>query len=295
MPALPRPLAAVFATLLAIVSPLLALVLAASVLAGQVPAPKPAPGAPAIQPIAAPVPTVAANAVGTIRRDATTLVLGAGKHVLADVLREVAAFLEANVTVDPREMLDTSDTVLLQTAMQLDRPQAEEALAEFVYARRCVLVVRDADKRIYEVISLQGPRAREVFAAAPTRTPAAIRQRPDLKQPVTTSVALRNVNAVVATNGLRPMFAQAGGAGSGLTLGTGGDPRTIVVTGLQHEVARVLDVLAQVDGGAGPAVAPPPDLQQSVADLTRAVEALTKTVEALQRRVAELEQRAGAK
>jgi hypothetical protein len=222
-----------------------------------------------------------------IRYDATTMILPAGAHAIRDVVDATAKFLQRNILTDPQELAAAPAPVELQNAMQLDRKGCEEAVSELLFSRGFVLVPRDESKGLYEVVFMNGPRGRDLGASAPHRTPEQIRARPGLQQPVTTLVTLQNVNATVAANSLRPFFAGRKG-GPSLTLGSTGDNRSLLLSGIQSEVASALEILRQTDGpppgeGKGP---PPPDLQRKVAELEQ-------TVATLLQRIAELEKRLG--
>ncbi|MGE3173882.1 MAG: hypothetical protein AB7O97_14755 [Planctomycetota bacterium] len=221
---------------------------------------------------------------GTIRHDATTLILSPGRHAPADAIAATAEFLGANILVDPRELEASPTPIELQSALQVDRAGAEAVLAELLYSRGYVLVARDRARQLLEVLSERGPRGREILDAAESRTVDAIRAEPERKQPVTTVVQLQNGPAVVAINTLRPFLAGQTGK-TGITLGTLGAD-SIVISGIQAQVARALDLLAQ----AGMVVATPKPAV--AADCATQIEALEAKIAELQRRVAELERRA---
>ncbi|MGE3171481.1 MAG: hypothetical protein AB7O97_02570 [Planctomycetota bacterium] len=231
------------------------------------------------------------DAAARIRHDATTMILPAGHLPLADVVAATAAFLQFNILFDEREVEASGRAVVLQVPMAIARDRAEEVIADLVYSVGFLLVPRDADKGLYALAAVDGPRLRDLLRLAPWRAPEQILARPNLKQPVNTVFTLRTINANIATNSLRPFFAQAGaaapGQGFGLTFGTGGNNESLLLSGLQSDVAGAIELLRQIDGvpAAAPGALPAEGagaIQQRIAALEEAVQQLQKALAALQ-------------
>src|SRR5262249_24457635 len=75
--------------------------------------------------------------------------------------------------------------------------------------------------------------------------------RPQLRMYVTTTLLLKNINASIATNALRPFFAQGGNQNAAsLTLGTGGSNNGLVIAGFHDQVAAVIRMIRNLDDGA---------------------------------------------
>jgi len=220
-----------------------------------------------------------------IRFDATTMVIPAGQHELRALIDASARFLQRNILCDDNELAAARrHTVELQSPLTLDVKVCEEALSQLLYSCDVVLVPRDLDKGLYEAIHLQGPRGREAFNNAPRRSVEAILAQPHLQQPVTTVLKLRQVNVTVATNSLRPFFAQAA-LGQGLTLGTNGTNDALILTGLQSRVADAISMVHKIDGDdepAAPAPAEAKSLAAQIAALERSVQELTQRIAALE-------------
>jgi len=227
----------------------------------------------------------AAQGDTTIRHDATTLILPDGKHQLADVVRETAEFLGRNILMDDGDRLGSA-AIELQTAVDVDHDGAEEVVSDLLFANGFVLCPLDPDKGLWRVINLAGPRGREVANHAVRRTPEEIMARPTLKQPVTTVVTLQRVNANIAVNALRPFFAQQGpGPGAGVMFGTAGNNDTLLLTGIQSEVARAIEVLRQADMGAQ-GQPPAPDLKDRIARIEEQLARIEQRLQKLEKRLA---------
>jgi len=239
------------------------------------------------------VPSPAQDAAPTpIRHDATTLVLPARRIELKELIDAAAAFLQINIVCNERELQGAiSGPVELQTAMSLGKLEAEEAICDLLVARGLVLAPRDPAKGLYDVICLNGPRARDLAQLTQTRTPEEILQRPRLKQPVSTVLPLQSINANIATNALRPFFA-TGAGGAWLTIGTVGSNNAILLTGMQSEVAKAIALVREAEK----APAPKPDAAVPAdTDVQKRLAAIEQTLAAMQKQLAELLQRLPAK
>jgi hypothetical protein len=245
-----------------------------------------------------------------IRTDATTMLLPAGHIGLRELIDATATFLQWNILFAPSELQQSASgsMIELQTPMPVDAKSCEEVVSELLYNKGFVLLARNRERHMFEVVFIPGQRGREVMSGAETRTPDEVLARPTLKQPVSVVVPLQNTNATIATNALRPFFAQAGGAGGagGLTLGTTGTNNALLITGIQSQVADAIRLLRKVDGdtagaagaaagpaGPGPAAGgpggagPAPALGDRISALEKAVQELTATIQALQKQLAE--------
>ena len=221
--------------------------------------------------------TPAAPAPAT--RPATNFVLEAGELTITDLIDRAAAYLQVNILVNAMDLQTTgpgSSAVKLQRRVEVDAQGCQEVVANLLSSAGLCLTVLDEGKQVYEVISANGPRNREISNRAPHRTPEEVLARPNLRMAVTSVVQLQYTNAVVATNALRPFFASTGGPGSAnsIVMGTAGNNSGIVLSGMQDQVANAIRMLRTLD------VPPPKELDVSLA----------QKVATLQERVAKLEQ-----
>lgn len=208
----------------------------------------------------------------------------AGKRGVVELIDATAKYLGVNILTDRNEVL-TAQPLDLQTDVRLQADEIDDFVGNLLWSRGFVMVPRDVRTGTYEVISMQGPRAREALGATVARTPEEILERPNLRVPVSTSVALAHTNAVVVTNALRPFFAAQGGAGGSLTLGAGGASNTLLLTGIQCDVARALQAIRSVDVPPGDATGlPMPSAKERIDELERQVEAMQKRIDALEKR-----------
>ena len=149
-------------------------------------------------------------------------------------------------------------------------------MSQLLYSKGFALVPLDMSKGLYEVIHMQGPRRAELQSRAIYMTPEEVLRRPNLKMVVLTAVPLEHIQVQVATNSLRPFFAQAGRAGATLTLGNVGNNRAMLVQGFSDQVATAIRMLRLVD------------VPNEVRGPT-----LATRIQALEKRVAELEDKHG--
>jgi hypothetical protein len=190
---------------------------------------------------------------------AAPFVLEAGEVKLTDLIDRSAAYLKRNILTNEQEMANTGqggNVFKLQNAISTDHDGCEELLTTMLYTRGFAVLALDESKGVYEIIAVNGPRGREIFNRAPQRTPEQILARPMLKMSVSTVVPLKNINATIATNALRPFFASTGapGGGGSLTLGNVGNNSAILLSGLQDQVANAIRMLQIADTPGAPEV-----------------------------------------
>jgi hypothetical protein len=216
-----------------------------------------------------------------IELQVTTFAIPAGDLKVADLIDRAAGFLQWNILFHDAELAQGNSSPLkLQQAISTDRQGCEDLLSSLLYQRGFVILPLDEPRHLYEVVSLTGPRSREVTNRAVARTPEQVLARPTLRMPVTVVVSLKHINAIVATNALRPFFASAGPTAS-LTIGNAGNAGALILTGLQDQVATAVKLVQTVDVPPPPEAAPTPTerLEQLEARLARIEKLLEKAAE----------------
>jgi len=210
-------------------------------------------------------------------------VLEAGEIALPSLIDRCAAYLGANILVAPDEMVGpAAQPIRLQQAITTDQVGCEELLAEMLYRSGFALTHSNDKGTMLEVISMNGPRARIVANRSVSLSMEDVLARPNLKRWVTTTVPLQHVNAVIATNALRPFFASTGaptGAGS-LTLGNVGNNSSMLLSGMQDQVAQAVRLLRTVD------VPPSKEEQATIFSQAARIDQLEQRVKALEEKLA---------
>ncbi len=176
-------------------------------------------------------------------------VVEAGEVQISNLIDRCAAYLDCNILVTPAEFAQNSAsaTVRLQKTVRTDRDGCEEFLANMLYRSGFALTYMDATGATMEVISIGGPRGREITSRAQHTTVDAVMARPHLKVWVLTTMPLQNINATVATNALRPFFASSGPAAGGVTLGNVGNNTSLLLMGPQDQVAGAIRLVKACD------------------------------------------------
>jgi hypothetical protein len=222
------------------------------------------------------------------------------------LIERCGAYLQRNILVDDGELMPakgpqarggpaaaaaakadnapSGPVVELQLPVVTDRDGCEELLSSLLWARGLVLVPLDEPKRVYEVLSMYGQRAREIPMRAVQRSPEQVLARPTLRQFVSVVWTMKHTNATMAVNSLRPYFAGSGNSGGALTLGSLGNQTSILLNGPQDLVANALLLLQAAD------VPQPPEAKT---ELTMRVDALAQQHEQVVQRVAALEEKVG--
>lgn len=119
-----------------------------------------------------------------------------------------------------------------------------------LYIKGFALVPRgEGDLEILEIVSMSGPRSREVTNGALYVTPDELHlYRHQTGVPIMTTVTLKNINATIATNALRPFFASTGSSTlGGPTLGNVGNNTAMLIQGFGPQVYAAVKLLELVD------------------------------------------------
>lgn len=209
----------------------------------------------------------------------SAFVLEAGEVKLTEFVDRCAQHLGWNILSSQPELQSCPlQEIRTQTRIEVDREGCIELLSSMLARAGFVLTELDAPKGIYEILSTTGPRGREIGIRAVRRTPEEILAKPMLRMPVSTVVELQHTNATLATNALRPFFASVGGAGTTLTIGSTGNGGTLLLQGLQDQVATAIQLVREAD------VVPAPGTDMFAPDR---IAKLEQRIEALEKRLAD--------
>jgi hypothetical protein len=228
------------------------------------------------------------------------VVVPPGELTVQQLVQTVARVAKHSILCDEQQIIGAKPIALTEP-VTLEAESCEELLCSLLRTRGLALVPVDAERGVYEVIAINGPRGHEIASAAVTRTPEEVLAQPFSKRMVITSVRLQHLNAPPVMNALRPLFA-GGPDGSGLAVSMLGNAG-ITLRGWQNDVAAALKVIQDNDkpmAGAGAGALPPgfaaggaPGGVAPAGDLAARVVALEKQVEELKRVIASLQQAAG--
>ena len=178
----------------------------------------------------------------------------AGEEELTKLIDRCAAYLQRNILYSHEELTTPKAgpvLIKLQQPVTTDRDGCEVFLSQMLYRAGFALTQMDEKGTMLEVISLQGPRAREISQRAVMRAAEDVLARPDLRVPVTVVLKLENTNATIATNALRPFFASAGASSSPLLIGNVGNNTAMLLSGMQDQVAQAIRIVRASDVPGG--------------------------------------------
>ncbi len=147
------------------------------------------------------------------------------------------------------------NSITFLNTMRLKRENFQRDFYSFfqtmLYIKGFAVVPRGAgDLEILEIVSMTGPRGREVTNGAVYVMPDELPQyRNQTGVPILTTVPLKNINATIATNALRPFFASTGAptGGGTLTLGNVGNNSAMLLQGFGPQVFAAVELLKLVD------------------------------------------------
>jgi general secretion pathway protein D len=148
-----------------------------------------------------------------------------------------------------------SNTISFLGTFRIKKDRFQEDFYAFfqtmLYIKGFAVVSRgEGDLELFEIVSMSGSRSREITNGARYVTPDELPQyRHQTGMPILTTVPLKNINATIATNALRPFFASTGApAGGGtLTLGNVGTSSALLVQGFGPQVYAAVELLKLVD------------------------------------------------
>lgn len=149
----------------------------------------------------------------------------------------------------------SAGTISFLGTLRIKRERFKEDFYSFfqtmLYIRGFAVVPRgEGDLEVLEIVSMSGPRNREVTNGARYVTPDELHlYRAQTGVPILTTVTLKHINAPVATNSLRPFFASTGTATGGgtPTLGNVGNNTAMLVQGFGPQVYAAVELLKLVD------------------------------------------------
>jgi hypothetical protein len=147
------------------------------------------------------------------------------------------------------------NTITFLGPMTLKKVRFKEDFYSFfqtmLYIKNFAIVPRgEGDLEILEIISITGPRQREITNGAKYVTPDELSQyRNQTGVPILTTMPLKHINATIATNALRPFYASTGGTAGGaqLTLGNVGNNTAMLLQGYGPQVYAAVKLLELVD------------------------------------------------
>lgn len=251
------------------------------------------------------LPAQAANEQAAGRPARAPFVFEAGRMELRQLVHRCGTYLRRNIVLDDAELLpqgvhggrpprgaapaaadapEPMSVELLQPVVT-DEAGCEELLTGLLWTRGFALVPIDEAKGVYEVLAMNGPRAREIASRAVMRTVEQVLARPASKQFVTVVFHLQHVHASTAVNSLRPFFGHQPQPTT-LTIGNAGHPTAVLLSGPQDQAASAVRLLQAVDQPTPPES---PVLQQ------QSLQQLHRQLDELRKRLAALEEKDGAR
>ncbi|MDA7494607.1 hypothetical protein N8467_00915 [bacterium] len=172
--------------------------------------------------------------------------LPAGEIKVMDLVDQCATYLNVNILTTSSDCANIQP-IRLHKAITTDKDGCEEVLSHLLSRSGFALTVVDAKHGLLEVILIEGRRSREIFARSQVKSIESILARPNLVVPVTTVVALKHIHAMHASNALRPFYARSGRGSTSLQIGNAASNSTLIIDGMQDEVARAIRTIQRCD------------------------------------------------
>ena len=146
-------------------------------------------------------------------------------------------------------------TVSFLGTFRIKRERFQEDFFSFfqtmLYIKGFAIVPRgEGDLELLEIVMMTGTRGREVTNGARYVTPDELKEyRYQTGVPILTTVPLKNINAQLANNALRPFFASTGGANAGgsVQIGNVGNKSALLLQGFGPQVYAAVELLRLVD------------------------------------------------
>ena len=177
-----------------------------------------------------------------------SFVLDAGEYRVTELVELSEKFLGRNylMRTDSATCQPDSQMIKITKRLELDRNGCEEVVSQLLYHQDWIMTPLDASRGIYEWINLAGPRLQHVKRRSFYMSPDDVIARPSLYVHVTTTVAVKHLDAREMSKGLgqwvygRPDLLQI------LTIGYKNNG-TILIAGMAHQVSRMLLAIRQAD------------------------------------------------
>ncbi|MHC5066053.1 MAG: hypothetical protein ACYTG5_18990 [Planctomycetota bacterium] len=179
-------------------------------------------------------------------------ILEVGEHSLIDLIKSSGEYLDRLYLYSPQELENPSKSrVTIDRRMELDARACEEVIGQILYTNGIARVTRDKERGIYEWISMYGPKRQELTSSSEYVPVDRVGEYRNLwGVTILTAVPLRHINANTAQTQLRPFFAQGGAGGVGLTPGSVGNGRSLLLQGFGPQVAQAVELLQKSDAAA---------------------------------------------
>lgn len=171
-------------------------------------------------------------------------------YSVPDFVKVCQDFTQKNFTYDEQEFASNPKKISWLGPRRIKKGEFFSFFQTMLLIRGFALIPRGSpDDPMWEVVSMQGQKRTDISSAAITIT---AEQVPDYASQtgvqVLTTVDLEHINATVATNALRPFFAQSGGTtGFQLQIGNAGSPQSMLLQGFGPQVYAAYRVIKLVD------------------------------------------------
>ena len=197
--------------------------------------------------------------------------LPAGEVKIKDLIDQCAKYIDVNILSIASECADV-EPITLHKAIQTDTSGCEEVLTSLLSRSGLALTVVDKKHDLFEVVRIDGARGRVIRNRSEEKSVESILARPNLVVPVTTVVTLKHIRARNAVNNLKVMYTR--GSGYELKVADSGSNATLIIDGMQNEVARVIRTIRSADIKESGEYAK--DLQSRLDDYARRIRSLEK-------------------
>ena len=172
--------------------------------------------------------------------------LPAGEIKVMDLIDQCAAYLDVNILTTASDCVSVQP-IRLHKAISTDASGCEEVLTSLLSRSGFALTVVDEKHGLLEVLHVNGPRNQEILMRSQQKSVESILARPNLVVPVTTVLTLKHIHASAAHNSMRAFFARSSGSPTSLQVATSGSASTLIIDGMQNEVARAIRMIQRSD------------------------------------------------
>ncbi len=179
-------------------------------------------------------------------------ILEVGEYSLVDLIKSSGEYLDRHYIYNPKEVENASNgMVVIDRRMELDQRACDEVTCTLFYTRGFARITRDKERGIYELIAMTGPKRSELSSCAEYVPLARVGEYRGLQGvTILTTVPLKHINANTVQNQLRPFFAQGGAGGIGLTPGSVGNGRALLLQGFAPQVNQAVEIIRKIDAAA---------------------------------------------
>ncbi len=169
-------------------------------------------------------------------------------YTLETLRKRVAHATETDILTHARdkEIWEQATSVTFDRPVRMNAKDAMTFFSRVLDSQSFLLTKLEPKGSVLEIIAMHGASRMLAASRVELKTPTDVFAEPDLVMMVSVQRPLKHLAAMQTTNSLRPFLASSGG-GNRQTIQIGTLGNSLIIRGMQHDVARLLRQLDMAD------------------------------------------------